>query len=94
MLQFLKANVPETGEEWFDYYSMLRRKVFEVIDADQDGDGQTDKTGRQTDRPTDRHTDGGQTGTARERMREREVVFSSSTAMSMRTLLSSLLSSI
>jgi len=33
-----EGKLPETGEEWFDYYSMLGRKLFDVIDADQDGD--------------------------------------------------------
>ena len=48
-----EGKLPETGEEWFDYYSMLGRKLFDVIDADQDGDWQTD---RQIDRQTDRQT--------------------------------------
>jgi hypothetical protein len=45
-----EGKLPETGEELFDYYCLLGRKVFDTIDSDQDGEGQT---ARQTHRQVD-----------------------------------------
>jgi len=46
-----EGKLPETSEELFDYYCLLGRKVFDMIDSDQDGEGQT---ARQTHRQVDR----------------------------------------
>jgi len=46
-----EGKLPETSEELFDYYCLLGRKVFDMIDSDQDGEGQTS---RQTHRQVDR----------------------------------------
>ena len=31
-----EGKLPETGEELFDYYCLIGRKVFDMIDSDQD----------------------------------------------------------